>query len=439
MDDSDVSSGDEDQSVLTEEEEEEEEEEEKEGEEEEDDDDDDDDAEAERRILELISLLQRKGGFLKRTRRKIDEQVIRFLDNTKDDIHDMLCANIIDSENYLGLDSDRDTEEELERTIRFFPGVLSRRKIRGRYSYYPIKCVSYSLMNSSKRCNLKAVSFIPVLARIAIELDCFNDKWRGGLLIQDGENKGIMNNGGENVLQLLTRSDYERENREHHELVGHKYLLVMERLRKMGLLRKEDIQKYGLLQRLCYKNIALFADKRLQFLVEWDPTSLTLADEHDGCVPLHDGACGDIQGFQLVFEYGLCYYPNKKGINMLFRKCTHGITPFQIACEISGYRYEQVMRIIEDALLNFQRRSDDDDNNNGPYNIVDALVTAAIDEDIHLDCVYFLLRRHPDVLHKLLSQPSSSAPSVATGSGTTTTTNNNNNYKSKLRKRKVGS
>jgi hypothetical protein len=211
MDDSDVSSGDEDQSVLTEEEEEEEEEEEKEGEEEEDDDDDDDDAEAERRILELISLLQRKGGFLKRTRRKIDEQVIRFLDNTKDDIHDMLCANIIDSENYLGLDSDRDTEEELERTIRFFPGVLSRRKIRGRYSYYPIKCVSYSLMNSSKRCNLKAVSFIPVLARIAIELDCFNDKWRGGLLIQDGENKGIMNDGGENVLQLLTRSDYERD------------------------------------------------------------------------------------------------------------------------------------------------------------------------------------------------------------------------------------
>ncbi|OEU14512.1 hypothetical protein FRACYDRAFT_269597 [Fragilariopsis cylindrus CCMP1102] len=94
------------------------------------------------------------------------------------------------------------------------------------------------------------------------------------------------------------------------------------------------------------------------------------------------------------------------------------------------------MDIIEETLLDFQRRSDDD-NNNGSYNIVDALVTAAIDEDIHLDCVYFLLRRHPDVLHKLLlSSTSSLSSSVATGAGITTTTTN---YKSKLQKRKRGS
>jgi len=35
-------------------------------------------------------------------------------------------------------------------------------------------------------------------------------------------------------------------------------------------------------------------------------------------------------------------------------------------------------------------------------NIVDALLTAAIDNDVHVDGLNFLLRRHPDVLFKLL-------------------------------------
>ena len=33
---------------------------------------------------------------------------------------------------------------------------------------------------------------------------------------------------------------------------------------------------------------------------------------------------------------------------------------------------------------------------------MDAFLSAAIDEDVSLDCVYFLLRRDPDMLHKLL-------------------------------------
>ena len=35
----------------------------------------------------------------------------------------MLCEN--DAENHHGLDSDRDTEEEIETTTRFFPNILS--------------------------------------------------------------------------------------------------------------------------------------------------------------------------------------------------------------------------------------------------------------------------------------------------------------------------
>jgi len=41
-------------------------------------------------------------------------------------------------------------------------------------------------------------------------------------------------------------------------------------------------------------------------------------------------------------------------------------------------------------------------NDEAPIHITEALVIAAIDENIHWDCAYFLLRREPDVLQKLL-------------------------------------
>jgi hypothetical protein len=34
-------------------------------------------------------------------------------------------------------------------------------------------------------CNLKAVSFVPLLARLAMELGLFEEKYRGGLLCKD--------------------------------------------------------------------------------------------------------------------------------------------------------------------------------------------------------------------------------------------------------------
>jgi hypothetical protein len=57
-------------------------------------------------------------------------------------------------------------------------------------------------------------------------------------------------------------------------------------------------------------------------------------------------------------------------------------------------------------------------------NIMEALITAAIDENVHLDGVYFLLRREPDVLVKLLSQTSLMVMVAASVS------NNNNNSSS---------
>jgi len=77
--------------------------------------------------LKLNSILTRNDQFQLRQRTKIDELVDIFLDNLEDDVHDMIFDQNV-SLDYQGLDSERDTEAEVETALRFFPEVLSRRK-----------------------------------------------------------------------------------------------------------------------------------------------------------------------------------------------------------------------------------------------------------------------------------------------------------------------
>jgi hypothetical protein len=340
-----------------------------------------------RRLLKLISVLERKEGFSLRTGNKTDELVENFLDNLSDDIHDMLCDNRINADDYRGLDSERDTEKEVEIAVRFFPEVLSTGEKRDPCDdeVYPIQLLALTRRECSYLgCNVKAVSFVPLLARLAIELGLFEEKYRGGLLCHD-----IFN---DNVLHSITISDQDKTNdREHHAPIDDKYLQVFIQLRKLGLLKKEDIQRYGLLHRLC--RYGYFAEKRFRFLVEWDPTLLIQTEEYSQNLPFY---CiidyySTIQRFLSVFEAGIKYFPNTKGITLLFHKNYEGYTPFQRACVKFGYN--KVMEVVDDTLVRYSET---------PVNVAEALLPAAIDANIHLDCLYFLLRREPDVLQKLL-------------------------------------
>ena len=82
------------------------------------------------------------------------------------------------------------------------------------------------------------------------------------------------------------------------------------------------------------------------------------------------------------------------------------------------------MEIVEDTLI---RCAGDT-----PISIAEALVIAAIDENIHLDGEYFLMRRHPDLLLKLLPQllASPKSPllllSVSSAVGSSNASSNNN-------------
>jgi hypothetical protein len=169
-------------------------------------------------------------------------------------------------------------------------------------------------------------------------------------------------------------------------------------------------------------------------LIVWDPSLLIDTDEYYGWLPLHSAAGlwtlnVSIRGFQLVFEAGIIFFPKKKGINLLFRETIQGYdTPFRLACENFGH--EKVMEVVEDTLARCYASSD----NTPPLNIEEALLSAAIDENIHLDCVYFLLRREPDILQKVLS--SSSSSSITTNSTETIVTKiNPKKRKKRIRRR----
>ena len=68
------------------------------------------------------------------------------------------------------------------------------------------------------------------------------------------------------------------------------------------------------------------------------------------------------------------------------------------------------MKVIEDTLARYTS------SDNAPVNITDAFVVVAIDKNIYLDYVYFLLRRQPDLMVKFLSSRTTTLVSVAASS-----------------------
>jgi hypothetical protein len=378
---------------------------------------------ASERLQKLILVLKKKEKLPSETGNEIDGLVEEFLDKVEINILNLLCSDgDPDSEDYRGLDSDRDTAQEVETAIRFFPDILSRRIEYYNEGYdrnylYPIHFMAFAWNPEEEeeegeetcyRCNVKTVSFVPVVARLAIELGSFEEQYRGGLLCADDDGNNVLN-----ILMCTINPKRHKNNWEHHELADTKYLQVLIQLRQMGLLKKEDINRYDMLSRLCFNQDFYFAEKRFRFLIEWDPTELIRRDEY-GCVPLDYAAINfpSIEMFRFILECGMRYFPKKKGISLPFQEDMDNETPFQEACK--KYGHKQVMMVISDTL-------------NNPVtpllNSADALLSAAIDDSIHLDCVYLLVRREPDVLQKLLSQ----SLAVVTSAGSNNNKNNSNN------------
>merc|ERR1712007_246664 len=120
---------------------------------------------------------------------------------------------------------------------------------------------------------------------------------------------------------------------------------------------------------------------------------LLLQTNHSGYFPLHYASSNSsFQGFRSVFDFGIRYFPSKRGISLLFQKDDYGATPFQVAC--NKFKQNEVKEAVEGTLARYSTTA--------PINNAHVLMLAATNERIHLDGVYVVLRRQPDVLTRMI-------------------------------------
>jgi len=262
-----------------------------------------------------------------------------------------------------GLDCDRDTHEEIETAIRFFPQVLCEK-------YWGTHPPIYAQL-----AYLKSVSFIPLLAKLGIELNQFQKEERGGLLYREW-----------NVLRSLMNNDcrewYDEDDEDQQCLVDEKYVAVVKSLGQMGIFQKEDIMEEDLMWELSHRNH--FPELRFRYLVDFDPNCL-----HDRQPSIYRIWLrrNDIHVFRIIFELGALHFPTEIGFLFHLDK-NDGFTPFDRACY--EYGTKKVIEIIEDVLVVGNRHDIESDDN-----IAKSLIYATTTSAVHLDGVYFLLRRDP--------------------------------------------
>ena len=317
----------------------------------------------------------------------------------EDAAHDLLCAH--DHNDYRGLDINRDTKEEVETLITRFPRILSRRRRyntmeEGTIDFYPIQilpilqCHDANTGDITYRWNVHAAPFIPILAQLGTQLGQFEERQRGGLLLEYENGLTVLQHATGHLPDDVFENTHEFM--EYRELRDNQKVDILKQLREMILFRKEDIKQYDLLACVCSHRDS-FPEELFRFLVEWDPDALALPRRRTGNVPLHIAAkYQSVEGFRFVLKAGVTHFSLKQGLNFFFHKNRSGKTPLQYACKKHGR--DEVMNLVEQVLI---------DCSDNPYNPVEALVGAAIDENIALDGVYFILRRQPDILQTLLS------------------------------------
>merc|ERR1712183_249726 len=103
-----------------------------------------------------------------------------------------------------------------------------------------------------------------------------------------------------------------------------------------------------------------------------------LQTNYNDQLPLHCAENETLQSFRIVLDYGIHYFPSKRGISLLFQKDGDGETPIQDACK--EFERKDVISVVEEIVARYSPTT--------PINSMDLLMLAAIGERTHLDGVY---------------------------------------------------
>ena len=342
-----------------------------------------------------------------------------FLTELSNDIHAMVTDQRA-GDDYHGLDAARDTIAQVRTAIVFFPEVLSKLNTikwnfvdnvwydaedednlpecddENREDEYPIHCVMKRLdSNNQWSINVDALSFVHLFAHLAIYYGAFNDVVdydnRGGLMVPD--EVGILGFTPLHWLAGLREFGWEGSDQD-RIFVNALCRAELVQLKTMELFTKNDILQYDLIQNVV-SNDQICTVQTFRFLTEWCPEGL-LRHEEDMMFPLHYAAERFNGIFEVCFDACIRFYPHMKGICLLFQKNNQpypnrNTTPFELAVK---YNYddeaEVMLEFIEEILGRYSGTT--------PIDTMQALLLAATDTTIHLDGVYFLLRREPTIV-----------------------------------------
>ncbi|VEU35893.1 unnamed protein product [Pseudo-nitzschia multistriata] len=304
------------------------------------------------RVAKMFEILELRANFPQKLRKDMDEALDgaagNFLFHLESSVADLLYASANTSNNHsqedqpqIGLNSDVDTENQVETAIRCFPNVICRRSSTISRSEYnaPIEA----------QITLQSVAFLPLLARLGIELGdgtTFATEQRGGLVPPKAtwclDNQGsspfdglnyhlrhpdsrhqLRNNQTStnslvrllaphlsrctnrhsscNVLFELATTTTELHDPELSERIDKAFLAVIQKLRAENLFFQHDIcgssksiynrnnthSDWNMVTTLCATNPWIpFPKQRFSYLVNWHPCSL-LTPNHQGWLPIH--------------------------------------------------------------------------------------------------------------------------------------------------------
>ncbi len=282
---------------------------------------------------------------------------------------------------WLGLDWNVDTEDEIETAIRFFPMVLTE------YLHSTLAVLSPIQLLLAQE---QTVSFVPIFAKLLIEAGNFLER------------QFVVKYGLRNILELLMTNGFPKIvfGCEVSESFDEESLSVLVRMREMGLVDNEEVQilttslvSYALESHML-KRDDRFIEKRLRLLVGWNPSVL-----EQGRRPLLHTIYGESMShnddksivfcmFETLTDLGMTHYPKELGF--IFHRWGD-LSPLENFASSLGP--ERVTKIVNEKL-SIKIGSN-------PMALSSMIIEAAANDKIHLDAAYWLISLNPNICSAL--------------------------------------
>ena len=226
-----------------------------------------------------------------------------------------------------------------------------------------------------------AVTVVPILAEEGTRLSLFDEKERGGLLVQDGL--------GFNVFEQLCRRGGNGPPCDEY------CMYVFERLQKSGLFINEDVRDHDLMYH-CLQTIKATDWKGLfDFLIKCDEDGLRMWRSEDD-LPLLMNATFSEEDFKCAMY--LAFRLNE--FELVFERDPSGSTAFSMACENIGFDQACSIVVEEGKAWHGEEWISNIDKVKNTYPFMVAATSGNKEE---LSLVYHLLWSEPTVLGSAIS------------------------------------